>query len=518
MSVNVQSAPYGKLGYLMFAKESSIAAAVFPTTPIELLSFKFTDPWKTAPVDTVAGLRDKYLRTVFDKFGPFTATVEMYVEANEFPNFLQMLCGAPVNTTLVASEVYEHDFTAQTAIPTYTIDVKIGGEPYVERLVGCMVSKANFKLDNNILKVTLTLMAQKVYTNSRVTAAVSSGTTLTVDQTSGLTTSDTLEVFSGATGQESTLLATLTISAIVSETQLTVSTIGVSLPVNSIVCIQNETITPVNYNQGKEFYFAGGCTVSLQEAPNAIQNLVAKTNTETFEMTISNDMEAHWAASGPNVVNRMPIAVLLKDFYVEVKFSQFHASFQFLDYLRSAQYLGFRFDFNTPAAIDSGNSAAAATATIDSSGAGTILVTASATGLATSDYAIQVVQGTGALAVTLVNSLMTITLSSTPSNNAVATVATAIGALAGTPFSAVASSTGNVTVASNPNKILFNGGVNANQTPLLRFDIPNCTVQPFNPDIDNKAIIMENITLVTYFDFNDLRQLLVRVINGLASY
>lgn len=516
MATNVQSASFGKLGYLMFAKESTVATAVYPTTPIELLSFKFTNPWKTAPVDTVAGLRDKYLRTVQDKVGPFTATVEMYVEANEFPNFLQMALGQSVDSALSGTAVYQHAFTSGTiSIPTYTIDIRLGGEPFCERLIGCMVSKAAFKIENNILKVTLTLMAQKVFTNARVTTAASSGTSLLVDQTTGLTTSDSIGIYSGAIGSEGTLIETLTISAIVSETALTVSTIGSSLPANAIIALTNETITPANYNQGKEFNFSGGCTVSLQAAENAFQNLVSKTNAETFELTITNEMETKWAASGVNVVNRMPSALLLKDVLVETKFSQFLASEGFMDKLRSATPLGFRFQFNNQAAIATA-SAVSATATLNSSGAGTVTTTVSAAGLAGDDYAIIVVQGSGALSCTLVNKLITVTLSSTASNNAVATVATAISALTG--LSATSSSSGNVSTTANPNKIMFNGGMDANPTPMLRFDLPYVVVQPFNPNIDNKAIIMEDITLMGFYDFTDLRQLFAEVINGTATY
>jgi hypothetical protein len=502
-----EATSYSKLGYLMLKKESTAGTAVYPDTPIEILSESIVVNWDFTSVAQIAGKRSMDIRPALNQVGPFEGTIEFYVEPRQHGNFLNAVFGEDSVTTLSASESYQHDYEPQNTLVSYTMDIKMAGENYVTRYFGVRAKKITYTKDENKIKAAFDITAQRVFQNARVTTAVSSGTSLDLDQTSGLTTSDTILVLDATA--PSTTLATLTITSVDSETDLTVSTISASLDADDIVVIQARTLDTEDYEQSNELIFAGGADVYISNGANAIQALSAKTNVEDFEISIENEIEARWAATGTDVVDRMPSAMLLKGVRVTGKFNQFHTTPEFLDMLRENEQVGLRFNFfgNT---LDS-NSAASATGTIESDGAGTVTVTVDSAGEAGNDYAIIVEQGTsaGAATASLSGKLITLTLSTTASNNAVATIATTIDALSG--VSATSSSTGNVTTTDNPDKIEFGNGRDANERELLRFDFPNVRLNVFNANLSADDIINEEIPFTAYWDENDEREIKVRL-------
>lgn len=507
------AASFAKLGYLMIKKETTAGTAVYPDQPIEILSSKIEVNWDHTSVNPIAQTRSVNFRTVLNRVGAFNGTIEMYTEVNNIGNFLNGLFGEDTVTTLAAGVSLQHDWEPLNTVPTYTFDVKLANKSYVERFFGVRVTKAVFAIDENKLKATIDFSAQRVFTNARVTTAASSGTALVVDQTSGLVAgSDTVSVLSSS--NPDTNLADLTVTTVTNETTLVVSTIGASLAVNDIVVIKSQTPDTEAYDMADELTWAGGADVYINSGANALQNLSAKTNCETMELTFESMTEPRWAATGTDVVDRMPSTILLKGFAVTGKFSQFFANPQFMDYLRSNTQLGLRFNFW--GATLQANSAAAATGTIESSGAGTVTVTVDTAGEAGNDYAILIVQGTTTLSASITNKLITVTLDADAADNAVALVATAIDNLSG--VAAVSASTGNVTTTDNPDKIFFASGRDASEKALLRFDFPNARIEPFNPDLTGDDTVNEEITFTGVWDSNDERECLVRLRNDEASY
>lgn len=506
---------FSKLGYLMLKKESAAGTAIYPVTPVELLSENIKTNWDFTAVTTIAQNRSMNMRPVKNKVGPFEGTLEFYVEPNLHGHFLCGLFGEDTHTTITAGVSEVSDFQPLTTIQSYTMDIKEGGEDYVRRYFGVRIKKITYSLDENKLKASIDVTAQRCFTNARVTLAASSGTALLVDQTSGLVAgSDTIQVLSAAA--PSTVLATLTVTTVTDELTLVVSTIGASLAANDIVVIKAQTIDEDNYDLSGEFIWSGGAEVSVGNGANALQALAAKTNCESFELTIENDIEPRWAATGADVVDRMPSAMLLKGVTVSGKFSQFHTNPEFMDMLRQQEQVGLRFKFLGAALA--ANTAASATGVVESDGTGTVTVTVTATGEAGNDYAIIVVLGSssGAATASLAGKLITLTLSTTPASNAVATIATLLDALAN--VTAVAASTGNVGTVDNDDKIYFANGRDASEVEMLRFDLPNVRLMPFDANLGEDAVMQEDIDFTAFRDSNDEREVHVRLRNDITAF
>jgi Phage tail tube protein len=505
---------YGKLGYLMLKKESSAGTALYPDTPIEILSENIAVNWDITSVSEVSGKRSSNVRPVLNRVGPFTGTIEFYVEPNALGHFLCGLMGEDTHSTLSAGESEQSDFQPLNTLQSYTMDIKMGGEGYVSRYFGVRVQSISFSLEENKLKASVNVMAQRVFQNARVTTAVGSGTALSLDQTSGLTTSDSILVLDA--DDLDTTLATLTVTTVTDENTLVVSTIGASLAVDDVVVIAAQTLDTEDYDQADELIWSGGANVYIANGAHGVQNLSAKSNCESFELSIENDLEARWAATGIDVVDRMPFTILAKGVAVTGKFSQFHINPAFLDMLRENEQVTLRFQFMGASAIDSGSSAASATGVLESSGAGTVTTTVTATGQAGNDYAIVLVQGASTLSASLSGKLITVTLDVDAADNAVALVAAVIDALSN--VTATSASTGNVTLADNPDKVHFSGGRDANEVAMLQFDLPNVRLMPFNSNVGSDEIMNEEIPFTAYWDENDEREIHVRLRNTQTAY
>lgn len=504
------STSYSKLAYLAYKKEATPGVALYPDTLVEIIEESIKFPWETSPVSTIAGRRSKNIRNVLMPVAAPNGDITLYAEPKRIGDWLTSQLGEAVDSTLSAGESYQHDFALRSAGKSYTIDIAVAGLNYVRRLMGAYVESLEFSIDDNKLQAKPTIKALACFSNARVKTAVGSGTTLVLDQTYGLTTSDSIIIIDK--NDESTELATLTIASIDSATQLTVSTIGVSLEVDDIVVIKRNA--SLQANQSPELIFAGGAKAYFYTGANAMQNLAAKSNLEEFSLTLKGELEERHSARGCNVADRMPYAILGKGFEVEGMFKQYHVNPQMIDILRSNSQVGLRVDF-CGAQLDT-NSAVAATGVLESTGAGTVTVTADSAGEASNDYAILVVQGTSTLSASISGKLITVTLDADAADNAVALVASVIDALSG--VSATSASTGNVSTTDNPNKVHFSGGRDANEIELLRFDFPDIRFDPFDPSLSDDAILEEEINFKAYVDANDDVEVAIRLRNAVADY
>jgi len=151
-----------------------------------------------------------------------------------------------------------------------------------------MVTALKFEQDDNRLKCTATLAPRKAFINARVTTAANSGTALSLDQTAGLTTADTILVIKWEDGF--TTVKELTITAVTSDVLLAVSTIDVQIDVGDIVVIKKAAT--VTYNQDNIFTWMGGSQVAIG---SDIDNTTA-VNKENFSLEYMNEVEARWFA------------------------------------------------------------------------------------------------------------------------------------------------------------------------------------------------------------------------------
>lgn len=499
---------FSKLGYVMLKKETTAGTAVYPDVAAEILSESIEMNWDFTASETIAGNRSLNLRPILNRVGPAEGTIEVLADPKTLGHWFTGLFGEGTDLTLNAGVAFQHDFESLNTLQTYTMDVKLGGEDYVKRFFGVRVASAEVGIEDNKLKLTFSFSAQRVFTNARVTTAVSSGTALELDQTSGLTTSDTITVFDQTDMSEH---EDLTISSITDENNLVVSTISQSLAENDIVVIAAQT---PSYDLGDEFIWSGGAEVYVGTGANGIQNLNAKTNVEDFTLTVTNELEPRWAATGIDVVDRMPANILLKGVSVEGSFSQFHTDPQMMDFLRSNEQLTLRVDFIGDA-IDS-NVAAAASATVETDGTDTLTVAVDTAGEAGNDYAIIFTTGNGSLTASLAGKLITVNLDATTSNNTTTAVAAAINGLSGVSCSDTG--TDLVDTASNATKIEFSNGRDANEREKLRFDFENVRFQPFSPTLGNDDIINEEISFTAFSEEQTEREVKVRLRNTVADY
>lgn len=500
---------FSKLGYLAIKEESDINTPAKPDVYLELLSEDIVINWSYTAVGTIAGNRSNNLRPVLNQIEAPEGSIEIPLDSKSVGYLLKTIFGSAVDTTLAANKSYQHDFTDSSDIPTFTIDVKVGGEEYVTRYTGVHVSSIELSLTDNKWIATLNVMAHAAFSNARVTVAASSGTSLLVDQTFGITTSDTIQVLDK--DNPSTVIAEYTIAAIVSENELTVSTIADSLGIDDIVVIKASI---PSYNIGQNLIYKGGTEVYFGHGDNALQKLVQNSDIEEMTITFTNEFEPRYGASGCDIIDRFPSKLILKGWSCEVSFNKYHANPEFLAALRSVEKLGMRVEI-CGETIDT-NSAVAATGRVESSGAGYVTVTADTAGEAGNDYAVKVVQGTSTLSASISGKLITVTLDSDTGDNTVALVAAAIDALSG--VSAAETGSGNVTVTDNPDKIEFSGGRDINEEAKIFIDFSDLRVQPFNANISAEDIVNEEITATAFRDENDKREVRIRLRNSITTY
>lgn len=277
--------PYSNYGYVSIIPETTAGIPLAPTNFLRLISESLETSFGTTNVMEIAGSRERNIRSVPNQI-EVGGDIEFYVESKMIGHFLRGIFGAPTTQTLTASTAFRHVFTVTDTPRTYTIDIKPADAPWEHRYFGCQITALAIEPDDNKIKCTATIAPRKAFISARVTTAVSSGTALAVDQTAGLTTSDTILVLNKADGY--TTKATLTISSVVSDTALTVSTIGVSLVVGDIIVIKKAST--VSYNQDNVFTFLGGTDI---RSGADIDN-TSSVNQESFSLEYQNEVESKW--------------------------------------------------------------------------------------------------------------------------------------------------------------------------------------------------------------------------------
>lgn len=493
----------------MLKKETNPAEAVYPDTGIEILSEDIIVNYNTTPSGTIAGNRSKNLRPIKNKIEPIEGSVEMLVEPKTFGHLLTGVLGEGTDSTLEADTVWQHLFEPANVLQTYTIDVKLAGEDFVKRFIGTRISKAEFSIDENKWKVTIGIMAQKAFTNARVASDVSSGTDLLLDQTTGLTTNDTLTILNKT--DPDTEIADLTVATITDENTLVVSTISDAITEDDIVVIAAQT---PSFDLSKEFIWAGGAKVFIANGQHGMQNLSTASNIETFELSIVNELDARYSATGNNVIDRFSSAILLKGIEITGKFSKYFENPNFIDMLREDEQLALRFDFLGVKLSD--NAESSASATIETDGTDTISITVDTAGEDGNDYAVVFTEDNASLSASLSSKLITVNLDTVGANNTTTLVASAINGLSG--ISTTDTGTDLVDTASNVSKIYFADGRDANEIEKLRFNLPNIRLNPFGQTLGNDDTIVEEIEFVAYRDENDEREIEIMLRNDTSSY
>lgn len=510
--------PYANFGYLSLIKEATEGTPVKPTNFLRILKESLMPKFNIVSVQTVAGDRERNVRSVPGKV-EIEGDVEFYVEPKMIGHFLRALLGAPTTQTLVSSVSYRHVFEVSDSPKSYTIDIQPADAPWVHRFYGCQISDLKFSISDNLIKCVAKVTPRKAFINARVTTAASSGTALEVDQTAGLTTSDTILVIDGDDGY--TTLAEFTISSITDDNNLVVSTIGASLAVGDLVVIKRATSS---YDQNLELTYFGGSQVSTGDD---IDNTSAE-DIEDYEIELMNETEARHFA-GLQESARYPGAVLTKGFSAKAKISKFYNSDSKLDRARKNEKMALRVFHQGETAL--GANSAVKARSYWGSGNGFYVECATA-GKAGNDVNVTIVlNDTDDLAASISGNNILIELANaTASKNTGTLIASAVNALTGIDAAAEGTGAEQFTAAvPNENLGFYDGGTNptvgrdASEKEYLQFDFADTRIEAYFPNADEDAILQEEIPLVVYKDTVSGQQkknwsVRAFLVNGVSSY
>lgn len=489
--------PYSNFGYLALIKQST-TAPVKPTNYLRLISESFTPKFNVQVINEVAGERERNIRNIQGNI-EMEGEVEFFVEPKMIGHFLRSICGAPTTQT-ITSGLYRHCFEILDTTKDYTFDIQAGDAPWAHRFFGAQITKLSLTREDNAIKCTASVMPTKAFIAARVTTAASSGTALAVDQTSGLTTADTILVIDKDDGL--TVLAELTIAGVVSETALTVSTIGVSLEVNDIVVIKRATVTASSYTQDNPFQFANGSAIYTGAD---IDNTTEEAK-EDFEIEMMNDVEARYV-NGLTEAARFPEVILTKGYSATGKVTKYYSNQSKLDKLRKNEHFGIRFLMQGPTAPVA-NSATKARSNWGSGNG--FYVEAATAGKAGNDLNITITVNTiDTLAASKSgNNILLQLASTTAANNTGTLIAAILDALTGVDAAAVGTGAETFTTAeSNVNLGFRSSGTNvvgsdASTKPYVQFDFASAAIDPFFVNNSEDDVVTEEMPLTFYVDSN----------------
>lgn len=488
-------APYSNHGYLSLEKEATPWVAILPTEFLRLLSESIETNFWISPVQEIAGSRERNIRTVQNQV-EVSWDVEFYVEPKMIGHFLRGLFGIPTTQILTAWTSFRHVFEVTKTPQTYTFDIAPADSPWVHRYFGVQIMALSFEQDDNKIKCTATLSPRKAFINARVKTAVSSGTTLNIDQTSWLTSSDTILVIQKEDGF--TTVQELAITSVDSETQLTTATISTSIDVDDIIVIKRAT---ASYDQDNVLTWLGGSEVFTWDD---IDNTTVEKK-ENFTLAYSNDVEARFFA-GLEEVSRFPWDVLVKGYTWSGTLDKFYDSESNLDKLRKNAQIGYRLLTQWETAIEANSTVQASSTFWTTNG---FKVEASTPWKAWNDINVTIIVDTvDTLSATKSGNNITIKLASTTSSNNTGTlIAAAVNALSWVDGTAEWTWAEEFTTAEDNINLGFRKwtstdvvGRDASEVPYIQFDQSAAKFDTFSPNASEDDILMEEIPLTFYKD------------------
>ena len=271
---------YSKLGYMGLIKEATQGVALKPDTYIEILSESITSSKPIVPSAPVYGNDSKHLHANRGQAEGPAGDITVEVEPNTIGYLLSMF-DDPATTGPTDTDAYTHTYSFPTSVTadTYTIDISIGDD-FVRRYVGCVGTGISFDIADNVWTATISLQAEFEFVATSVDTTVSSGQTLNLAQTSGVTTSDTM-ILSPLVSAQTEETA---VSAVDSETQLTVATITNTHTAAALATIKKST---PSFTQVSKFTWIGNTTYK----EGALIGSVANVAMEQFSLNITRDVE-----------------------------------------------------------------------------------------------------------------------------------------------------------------------------------------------------------------------------------
>jgi len=512
--------PYSNYGYASLIKETTEGSVPgIPTNYFRIISETLSANFTNQEINEISGDRERRQRSIAGQIET-SGEITIFVEEKMIGHFLTSIFGAATDQTLVANTSYRHTWSVTNTPKTYTIDAQRADAPWAHRYFGVYFTTIEFSKSDNGMQATITCTPRKVFQNARVTSAVNSGTTLAVDQTSGLHAEDTILVLDKADGF--TTVKELAITSVDSEVSLTVATIDVQLDVGDIVVIKSATT--YTYSQCDPFQFMHG-TVFKTGAD--IDN-TAEMTVEDFTLSLGNEVEARYG-SGGNEINRFPYAMIVKGYTAEGSITKYYDSETYLDLLRKNAKFPLRVTMLGTEVL-SANTAVAASSTWGASNG--FSVTASTAGKASNDINVTlVIAADNTLAVTKSGNNYTVFLANaTAASNTGTAIAALLDALSDIASAAVGTgATQFIAAEDNANLGIKSSGTNivgrdASEKAYLEIDFSNSILGEFSPSNEEDNIIPQEIPF-TIFKDNDCANAIrknwstrIKLVNSISTY
>lgn len=321
---------FGLNSYLAIKKETTEATAVKPDVYVEALDVEIKPGYMHQVVSPVVATLEKNWRSVIDKNDAPRVTLKLAAEAKTLGYFLAATYGAPATTGPTDTSAYTHVFTPSTTVRTYTLDSASVDLAYARRVYGLRGGSIKISHDGPMAVADIELVGRGMFDVGRVTTTASSGTTLVINSTAGLTTSDTITVSFG----DATNTGDYTIASVDSGIQLTLgATIsGKTHTANDRVVIKKST---PSYSLGSFFNWPGAATFSIGTAIGS----VAAADAEDFTFDFMRDIDTRHAITGTAETDRDPVANLSNGVAASTSYKWYHTDPKWVDYLRARSQL-----------------------------------------------------------------------------------------------------------------------------------------------------------------------------------
>jgi len=503
--------PYSKFGYLAIGKETTEGTAVKPSIYLELLSENIIVNYNRQPVQPISGRIDMINRSVEDKI-TVSGTIVATIDPKNVGYFLNNFFGSPTTKTLETGKVYQHTFEPQAIPAIYTIDVKPADDTYVKRYISVKITSLEISQADNKMQVSISIMATKAFTESRITTATVSATQFHVDQTTGLTTSDVVEFRDRA--DPTTVNGTASVSTVSGETIVVVGTANTA-SIKDFITIRKSN---ASYDLADDLIWIGGGNYGDGDDLN---NSETDNCTEDASFTFARDGEERHCASGDNIINRFPKKILLKGFSANGSFQHYYQSPKYTERLRQGEKTALRCRIKGDAIAT--NSAQASVLLIGSIGDASAVRCTSSIASETSNNLNVVINANTVDTLTATktgNNIVVKKASTDTTKNTATLVASAINALTGITSAADGAGSGEVAVLAKSN--LGSGtntqGRNANEKEELRIDLPDVRFQPFNANNSEDNLIQEEINYIAQYDTQSTFTTRVVLRNDVTSY
>lgn len=195
---------------------------------------------------------------------------------------------------------------------------------------------------DNVVSMGVKMIAQAGFRHAKVTAITTAGATktITVDSTAGIIATDVIKIYRPSTGAfidlNGTGVKTEAITSITDSENLVLATLTDATAVGDLLMLAPQT---ASYTVADEIPFIGGSTIQLGATLAGLSTHYV----EEFNLTVENEMEARYSASGNAFSNRYPTTILQKGAKASGNFMRYYRDEKIMSYLRDNTSLALRY-------------------------------------------------------------------------------------------------------------------------------------------------------------------------------